>query len=154
MAKHRRFADDDSHEEHEHDAHVEAKQALPATTVINAGAVRGVSTYCGMQSARGNVDKDTPINVLVGIGGLPANSIVFAGGVWVSEAFDAGAVLELGNATDPNTYASVPLNVVGFAPLSFKEAGAPKTDNIQLVATVQANDPLTKGRAAFVLAYA
>jgi len=147
-------ADDDENEWVEEQSGTDevSQQTAPAEIVGRPEQARTVSHLCGMQTFRGHVDHATPTNQNVALGTLPANAMVFGGGVWVSEPFDAGAVLEVGNETDLNTYISVPLNAAGFTPVNLKPAGAPGVEHV-IVGTIQADGALSAGRADFVLMY-
>src|SRR5262245_2521091 len=118
-----------------------------------AQAARLPSSYCGTAAIRGHADKTTPIVSDYAIAFLPPYAAVFAGGVWVSEAFDSGAVLELGNVDDPNTYISVPLDVVGFTPVTLKPAGAPIAEEAVVLGRIEGVTELTQGRVDFILVY-
>lgn len=131
----------------------EVEQHSDTPVIDRAGPALDVSGW-GTSAMRGDVDKSTPVNADMIIGRLPARAAVVGGGVWVSQAFDAGAVLEIGNEDDFNTYASVPLDVVGFAPLVLNPEGVPRPDPIEVRGKIEASGALTTGHATFVLIYA
>lgn len=135
----------------QHDAPALLTAGDPVPIPLNA---RDVSTYCGTQTFRGCVTKDSDVGPTIQLGALPAYAAVYSGGVWVTEAFDGGATLNVGNYGDPNTFASVDLSVVGFTPLNLKPDGRPNKMPSFITGKITATGALTSGRADVIIEYA
>jgi len=147
------MSDDDDIDEIKQEA-APGPHVVDPLNVATALPPRDPSIYCGTSAIRGKIDKNTPVVSDYAFASMPPYAAIFIGGVWVSEAFDAGAVFELGNQDDVNTYASIPLDVIGFTPINFKPEGAPRAGFTAIIGKIEGVTELTQGRADFVLLYA
>ena len=135
----------DTEEIKQHTAPLTAQDRAPPARWPTGGAPAAL---------RIDVDKSTPVDTEVIIARLPSGAAVIGGGAWVSEAFDGGGTMEVGNEDDSNTYVSVDLGTVGFTPLNIKPVGAPRDGETEVLGHIEGASESTEGKAVVILLYA